>query len=128
MFNRKMDLLRLIGLPVGAEQVSFTAAKDNFALDHFEIDQMVQLALAQSSKAGFAEAVVAEQKRALDQLRYEYIPDLRLNTGYQDENVRFVSELINAGDTWTMDGAGQPKVPGTREERSQRILAYSAKK
>ncbi|MHC4311752.1 MAG: TolC family protein [Planctomycetota bacterium] len=125
MFNRKMDLLRLIGLPVGAEQVSFTAAKDNFALDHFGIDQMVQLALAQSSKAGFAEAVVAEQKRALVQLRYEYIPDLRLNAGYQDENVRFVSELINAGDTWTMDGAGQPKVPGTREERSQNLGLFS---
>ncbi len=125
MFNRKMDLLRLIGLPVGAEQVSFTAAKDNFALDHFEIDQMVQLALAQSSETGFAEAIVAERKRALDQLRYEYIPDLRLNAGYQDENVRFGSELTNVDDTWSLDGVGQPKVPGTREERSQSLGLFS---
>ena len=89
MFNRKMDLMRLIGLPVGAQQVNFTTAKDNFALDHFEIDQMVQLALAQSSEVGFAEAVVAEQKRVFEQLRYEHIPDFHLNAGYQDENIRF---------------------------------------
>jgi len=125
MFNRKMDLLRLIGLPVGAEQVSFTADKDSFALDHFEIDQMVQLALAQSSEAGFAEAVVAEQKRALDQLRFEYIPDLRVNAGYQDENVKFGGELTNTDDTWSLDGVGQPKVPGTREDRSQNLGLFS---
>jgi outer membrane protein TolC len=118
MFNRKMDLLRLIGLPVGAEHVSFTAAKDNFALDHFEIDQMVQLALVQNSKAGFAEAIVAEQKRSLDQLQYEYIPDLRLNAGYQDENIRVGGKLTNEDETWTMDGVGQPKLTGTREQRS----------
>jgi outer membrane protein TolC len=111
-------LLRLIGLPVGAEHVSFTAAKDNFALDHFEIDQMVQLALVQNSKAGFAEAIVAEQKRSLDQLRYEYIPDLRLNAGYQDENIRVGGKLTNEDETWTMDGVGQPKLTGTREQRS----------
>lgn len=125
MFNRKMDLLRLIGLPVGADQVSFTTVKDNFALDHFAIDQMVQLALAQSSEVRFAEAVVAEQKRALDQLRYEYIPDLRLNAGYQDENVRLGTELTNVDDTWSLDGVGQPKVPGTREDRSQNLGLFS---
>jgi len=125
MFNRKMDLLRLIGLPVGAEQVGFTAAKDDFALDHFEIDQMVQLALGQSSEVGFAEAIVAEQKRALDQLRFEYIPDLRINAGYQDENVKFGSELTNTDDTWSLDGVGQPKVPGTREDRSQNLGLFS---
>ena len=118
MFNRKMDLLRLIGLPVGAEQISFSATKDKFALNHFKTDQMVQLALAQSSQAGFAEAVVAEQKRMLDQLRYEYIPDLRLNVGYQDENIRVGSKLTNEDETWTMDGVGQPKLTGTREQRS----------
>ena len=125
MFNRKMDLLRLIGLPVGAEQVSFTAAKDNFALDHFEIDQMVQLALAQSSEVGFSEAVVAEQKRALDQLRYEYIPDLRLNAGYQDENIKLGSELTNVDDTWALDGVGQPKALGSKESRSQNLGLFS---
>lgn len=125
MFNRKMDLLRLIGLPVGAEQVSFTAEKDNFALDDFDIGKMVQLAIAQSSEVGFAEAVVAEQKRALDQLRFEYIPDLRLNAGYQDENIKFGGELTNIDDTWSLDGVGQPKALGTREDRSQNLGLFS---
>ncbi|MFC1677899.1 TolC family protein [Planctomycetota bacterium] len=125
MFNRKMDLLRLIGLPVGTEQVSFTADKDNFALNHFDLDQMVQLALAQSSEVGFSEAIVAEQRRSLGQLRYEYIPDLRLNAGYSDENVKFGGELGNSDDTWSLDGVGQPKVPGTREERSGNLGLFS---
>ena len=125
MFNRKMDLLRLIGLPVGAEQVSFTSTKDDFALNnHFEVDKMVELALAQSSETGFAEAVVAEQKRKLDQLRYEYIPDVRLNAGYQDENIKLGSKLTNVDDTWALDGVGRPIVSGT-EKRSQNLGLFS---
>jgi outer membrane protein TolC len=120
-FNRKVDLLRLIGLPVGADKVEFEGQMDNFALDEFDMDGMILLALAQSSQVALAEAYVAEQQRVLDQLRYEYMPDLRARTGYQDENGTIGADLFNDDDTWGLDIFGQPKMPGQKESRSQSL-------
>jgi len=120
-FNRKVDLLRLIGLPVGADKVRFEGQMDNFALDEFDIDGMILLALAQSSQVALAEAYVAEQQRVLEQLRYEYMPDLRASTGYQDENGTIGADLLNDDDTWGLDIFGQPKMPGQKESRSQSL-------
>ena len=120
-FNRKVDLLRLIGLPVGADKVQFEGRMDNFALDEFDMDGMILLALAQSSQVALTEAYVAEQQRVLDQLRYEYMPDLRARTGYQDENGTIGADLLNDDDTWGFDIFGQPKMPGQKESRSQSL-------
>ncbi len=120
-FNRKMELLRLIGLPVGADQVEFDGQMDNFGLGDFDMDGMIRLALAQSSELALAEAIVAEQQRLLDQLRYEYIPDLRFSTGYQDKDGKVGADLINQDDTWGLDIFGQPNVPGLKEERTQNL-------
>ena len=120
-FNRMIGLLRLIGLPIGASQVEFEGQMDTFALDEFDMDGMILLALAQSSQVALAEAYVAEQKRMLDQLRYEYLPDLRASTGYQDENGTIGADLINDDDTWGFDIFGQPKIPGQKESRSQSL-------
>jgi outer membrane protein TolC len=120
-FNRKMELLRLIGLPVGADQVEFDGQRDSFGLDDFDMDGMIRLALAQSSQVALVEAIVAEQQRLLDQLRYEYVPDLRISGGYQDKNSKVGADLINQDDTWGLDIFGQPKVPGLKEERSQSL-------
>lgn len=108
-FNRKMDLLRLIGLPVGADKVEFEGEMSSFGLDSFDINRMVDLALAQSSEVAFAEAVVAEQHRALEQLRYEYVPDLRFTAGYQDDDGRVGVDLVNSDDTWALDAVAQPQ-------------------
>lgn len=120
-FNREMDLLRLIGLPVGANAVEFVGREDTFALNGFDIDAMIALALAQSSDVALAEAQVAEQHRTLDQLRYEFLPDLRGTTGYQDENGRVGVDLSNENDTWGLDVFGQPKLPGSKEDRSAEL-------
>ncbi len=120
-FNRMVDLLRLIGLPVGADKVSFLGRMDNFALEEFDMDGMILLALAQSSQVALVEAFVAEQQRVLDQFRYEYLPDLRGSMGYQDENGRIGADLINDDDTWGFDIFGQPKIPGLKESRSQSL-------
>jgi len=120
-FNRKMELLRLIGLPVGADQVEFDGQMDSFGLDHFDMDGMIRLALAQSSQVALVEAFVAEQQRLLDQLRYEYVPDLRISGGYQDKNSKIGADLINQDDTWGLDIFGQPMVPGLKEERTQSL-------
>ena len=120
-FNRMIDLLRLIGLPVGANQVEFEGQIDSFALDEFDMEGMIFLALAQSSQVALFEAIVAEQQRALDQLRYEYLPDLRASTGYQDENGTVGGDLLNEDDTWGFDIFGQPKMPGQKEDRSQSL-------
>lgn len=118
-FNRMVDLLRLIGLPVGADKVEFKGQMDTFALEAFDMNGMILLALAQSSQVALAEAIVAEQQRVLDQLRFEYLPDLRASTGYQDENGRIGANLFNDDDTWGLDLFGQPKLPGQKESRSQ---------
>ena len=123
-FNRKMVLLRLIGLPVGADTLDFEGRMDNFALDDFDAEGMIRLALAQSSEVALADAVLAEQGRVLEQLRYEYIPDLRLSTGYQDENGKIGADLLNQDDTWGLDVFGQPRVPGFKEGRPQSLGVF----
>ncbi len=120
-FNRKMELLRFIGLPVGADQVEFEGQMDNFGLGDFDIEGMIFLALAQSSDVALAEAILTEQQRLLDQLRFEYAPDLRISGGYQAENGKIGADLINDDDTWGLDIFGQPKVPGLKEERTQNL-------
>ncbi len=124
-FNRMIELLRLVGLPVGANQVEFEGQVDSFALDEFDMDGMIFLALAQSSQVALFEAFVAEQQRSLDQLRYEYLPDLRASTGYQDENGTIGGNLLNEDDTWGFDIFGQPKMPGQKEDRSQSLGIFS---
>lgn len=120
-FNRKMELLRFIGLPVGAEQVEFKGQMDDFGLGDFDLEGMICLALAQSSDVALAEAILTEQQRALDQLRFEYTPDLRFKGGYQAENGKVGADLINEDDTWGLDIFGQPKVPGLKERNTQSL-------
>ena len=120
-FNSKMELLRLIGLPVGANQVEFEGQMDRFGLDDFDMDGMVRLALAQSSDVALFEAELAEQQRLLDQLRFEYAPDLRFSGGYQAENGKIGADLFNEDDTWGLDIKGQPKVPGLKERNTRNL-------
>jgi len=116
MFNRTMELLRLIALPVGAESVALTGQADGFGLDGFDMNGMVALALAQSSQVALAETLVAEQQRVLAQLRYEYLPDVRALAGYQDRNGRVGLDLDNQDDTWGLDVYGQPGVAEERDD------------
>jgi len=125
-FNQKMELLRLIGLPVGADLVEFEGQMDSFGLDGFNMEGMIDLALAQSSELALAEALVAEGQRTLDQLRYEYIPDLRFKGGYQDKYGKVGTELTNQNDTWGLDLFGQPQVPSNQTEQGQSLGLYGS--
>jgi outer membrane protein TolC len=120
-FNSKIDLLRLIGLPVGADHVEFEGQMDRFGLDDFDMDGMVRLALAQSSDVAIAEAELAEQQRLLDQLRFEYTPDMRFRGGYQTENGKIGAGFFNDDDTWGLEIEGQPKVPGLKERNTRNL-------
>jgi outer membrane protein TolC len=111
-FNRKAELLRLIGLPVGTEQVEFVGEMDRFALDGFDTNKMISLALAQSSELALAEALVTEQGRVLDQLRYEYYPDLRFVGAYENEYGQVGAQVNNQNGTWGLDTISQPGVWG----------------
>ena len=108
-FNRKVELLRLIGLPVRTDLVRFETGEDDFGLSDFDGDWATDVALAKSTEVALARAQVAEQERALAQLRYEYVPDMRLTTGYQDEDGRVGADLSNSSDTWALDLVGQPQ-------------------
>ena len=121
-FNRMIDLLRLIGLPVGASQMTFEGEIDQFALDEFDMDNMILLALAQSTEVALAEAFVSEQQRVLDQLRFEYLPDLRATMGYQDGNGSIGADLLNNNDTWGFDIVGRAK---QKEEKAQGLGLFS---
>jgi outer membrane protein TolC len=121
-FNRKTELLRLVGLPVGANRVEFTGTMDRFGLEGFDMDAMIRLALAQDSDLAFREAVVAEQGRAMHQLRYEYFPDLRFVGGYQDESGRVGAEVRNDNrGTWGLDVVGEPRIAGSGDNGEERL-------
>ena len=118
-FNRIMELLRLVGMPVGADQVKLVGGMDSFGLGEFDLEPMVRLALAQSSDVALAEAIVAEGARSLDQIRFEYWPDLRFTSGYQDRNGSAGATVTNQNDTWAFDVSGQPRLPNSRDERGR---------
>ena len=115
-FNREMELLRLIGLPVGADKVEFVGQEDRFGLEGYDGESMVALALSQSSDVALAEAIVSEQKRRVDQHRFEYLPDLRAKTGYQDRHGRVGTELSNEQGTWGLDVLGQPGIVPSNQD------------
>jgi outer membrane protein TolC len=116
-FDRKTELLRLIGLPVGAKRVEFTGTMDRFGLEGFDMEGMIRLALAQDSELAYREAVFAEQGRRLHQLRYDYFPDLQFAGGYQDEAGQVGAEVRNDGNygTWGLDVVGEPRIAESGE-------------
>jgi outer membrane protein TolC len=118
-FDRKTELLRLIGLPVGANRVEFTGSMDRFGLEGFDMEGMIRLALAQDSELAYREGVFAEQGRRLHQLRYDYFPDLRFAGGYQDEAGRVGAEVRNEGNygTWGLEVVGEPRIAESGEGR-----------
>lgn len=118
-FNRIMELLRLIGMPVSADQVKLVGEMDSFGLGQLDLEPMVRLALAQSSDVALAEAIVAEGARSLDQIRFEYWPDLRFTSGYQDRNGSAGATISNQNNTWGLDVTGQPRLPNSRDERGR---------
>jgi len=122
-FNRKTELLRLVGLPVGASRVEFTGTMDRFGLEGFDMESMIRLALAQDSALAYLEAVFAEQGRGLRQLRYEYFPDLRFIGGYQDEGGRVGAEVRNDNErgTWGLDAVGEPRLTGSGDNDGERL-------
>jgi outer membrane protein TolC len=118
-FNRIMELLRRIGMPVSADQVKLVGGMDSFGLGQFDPEPMVRLALAQSSGVALAEAIVAEGARALDQIRFEYWPDLRFASGYQDRNGSAGAAISNQNDAWGLDVTGQPRLPNSGDTRGR---------
>ncbi len=127
-FSRKTELLRLVGLPVGADRVEFTGTMDRFGLEGFDMEGMIRLALAQDSELAFREAVFAEQGRRLQQLRYEYVPDLRFTGGYQDEAGRVGAEVRNDNERglWGLDVVGEPRIASSGDNRGERLGLFPA--
>lgn len=85
---------------------------------------MIRLALAQSSEVALIEALVAEGQRALEQLRFEYWPDLRISAGYQDEHGKIGAGLSNQDDVWGLDIVGQPMVSDLKQGRPQGLGVF----
>ena len=52
----------------------------------------------------------------MDQHRFEYLPDLRAKTGYQDRHGRVGTELSNEQGTWGLDVLGQPGIVPSNQD------------
>ncbi|MEW6752352.1 MAG: TolC family protein [Candidatus Latescibacterota bacterium] len=79
-FSRKMELLRLIGQPLGT-QVELESRELVFGTTP---QQAVELALRNSLQVALADERLKEQQRVVAETGWEYSPDLSLEAGVED--------------------------------------------
>lgn len=79
-FSQEMELLRLIGQPLGT-QVELERREVSFAVTP---QQAVELALLNSLEVSVADERLREQQRVVAELGWEYAPDLTVGAGVED--------------------------------------------
>jgi outer membrane protein TolC len=98
-FNNKMELLRLIGQPIGSE-IRPTGPLGPFTLSQ---DEAVELAVANSVDLSLATERMQEQQRVLAEIKWDYAPDLSLDAGVEDDRRRAAVQLRRDGSVWGAD-------------------------
>jgi outer membrane protein TolC len=81
ILRQKIDLMHLVGFPVGLTEFALRGESEVLELD---LERIVDIALRRSTQIAQAHAVVVEQSRRTRQERYEYGPDIKLQTGWKD--------------------------------------------
>ena len=102
-FNNKMELLRLIGQPIGTD-IRLTGGAVEFSLDQ---DRAVELARKNSVAVSLASERLREQGRVVREIAWEYSPDINLDAGVQDGQRNARVALGKDGRTWGMDIASE---------------------
>ena len=82
ILRQKIDLLHLLGFPVGMTEFNVDGAIEELGVP---LDVAVQIALRRSSLIGQFRAEMAEQERTLREVRWEYAPDMMLRAGWKDQ-------------------------------------------
>ena len=95
-FRNKMELMRLIGQPIGVE-LHLRGTLAPFAIDE---GQAVQVAVARDVQIGISQQLVDEQRRVVREIGWEYAPDLDVDAGLQDGRRRAGVSVGREGDTW----------------------------
>ena len=94
--NRKMELLRLIGRPIGID-LRLGGELTEFALD---ADQAVDQALNNSVQIALLDREVREQERVVRETNWDYAPDLSVQAGVQDGRTNAGVSVDREGETW----------------------------
>lgn len=95
-FRNKMELLRLIGRPIGFD-VHLRGSLADFRVDEGEA---VLVALGRNVQIGISEQLLDEQRRVLREIGWEYAPDVAVDAGLADGRRRAGLSVNRNGDTW----------------------------
>ena len=98
-FNNKMDLLRLIGQPIGTD-IHLVGDAVEWVIEQ---DRAVELALANSVALTLTSEQLKEQKRVVREVAWEYAPDVNLNVDVRDGQRNAQLALDKQGPTWGLD-------------------------
>ncbi|MEE3258067.1 MAG: TolC family protein [Candidatus Latescibacterota bacterium] len=121
-FNNKMDLLRLIGQPIGTD-IRLTGGEVEFAIDQ---DRAVEWALENSVAVALASERLKEQGRKVREIAWEYSPDINFDAGVQDGQRNARVELGKEGQTWGMDVSSELALRATQPPEFVNETRWSA--
>ena len=102
-FSNKMELLRLIGQPLGTE-VMVEGESETFALEE---DEAVGVALRSDVQLALREELLVEQRRAVRELGWDYSPDVALDAGVEDGRRSASVSVQRDGRAWGVDVASE---------------------
>ena len=98
-FNNKMELLRLIGRPIGTE-VQVEGELKKFPVNQ---DDAVAIALRRDVQLALREEQLEEQRRVVREVNWEYSPDLTVNAGVEDGRKDAKINVDREDGTWGVD-------------------------
>jgi len=95
-FRNKMELMRLIGQPIGVE------LQLRGRLAAFQVDEAdaVRVAVARNVQISLSEQLLDEQRRVVREIGWEYAPDLAVAAGLEDGRRRAGVSVDREGRTW----------------------------
>ena len=122
--RNKMELLRLIGRPIGVG-LHLRGALAPFQIDESEA---VRVAVGRNVEIGLREQLLEEQRRVVREIGWEYAPDLAIDAGLEDGRRRAGVSVNREGQTWGVNmetgfAISEEDRPGDEATWSARIQA-----
>ena len=102
-FNNEMELLRLIGRPIGGE----VRIEGRLVPFDIEQDEAVQVALLRDVQVALSEELVNEQRRVVNELDWDFGPDLTIDAGVEDGRKKAGISVDREDKTWGVDATSE---------------------
>lgn len=120
-FSNRMELLRLIGRPIG----SAVRLEGELTPFHLAEDEAVAVALGADVQLALRRELLDEQRRVVRELGWEYSPDLAVDAGVGDGRRSASMSVARDGRTWGLDMASELTLderegPGPTDDGSTR--------